>query len=121
MPVAPTVYVPIVLTSAAAAPTFNFNGGQFYIIDGRNGGTGTNKFITIANSSTTGQAVQFINEGASNVITYCTVTGVNTSTTSGTIVFSTTTGVNGNDNNTISNNCQKFLNQKFGQKNHHVE
>ncbi len=100
---AAAVAAPIVLTSAAAAPTFNFNGGQFYIIDGRNGGAGTNKFITIANSSTTGQAVQFINEGTSNVIKYCTIQGVNTSTTSGVIVFSTTTGTNGNDNNTIDN------------------
>lgn len=97
------VAAPIVLTSAAASPTFNINGGQYYIIDGRNGGTGTNKFITIANSSTTGQALQFINEGANNIIRYCTVQGVTTSATSGVIVFSTTTGANGNDNNTIDN------------------
>lgn len=98
---AAAVAAPIVLTSAAAAPTFDINGGQYYIIDGRNGGSGTNKFITIANSSTTGQALRFINEGSNNIIRYCTIQGVNTSTSSGVVVFSTTTGAGGNDNNTI--------------------
>ncbi|MEI6348299.1 MAG: T9SS type A sorting domain-containing protein [Bacteroidota bacterium] len=89
------------LTSAAASPTFNFNGGQYFIIDGRNGGSGSNKYITIVNSSLSGQAVQFINDGANNVIKYCTMQGVNNSASSGVVVFSTTTGSNGNDNNTI--------------------
>ncbi|MFO1482413.1 MAG: choice-of-anchor D domain-containing protein [Verrucomicrobiaceae bacterium] len=88
-------------SSNTTAATMDLNGAQFVTIDGRPGGSGTAKQLTIANTSTSGVALRFINEASSNMIKYVTLQGVNTSTSSGTVVFSTTTGANGNDNNTI--------------------
>ncbi len=85
------------------ATTLNLNGAKFVTIDGRAGGTGTAKNLTIANTSTTGVALQFINDASSNTVQYVTASGVNTSATSGVILFGTTTGTTGNDNNTIDN------------------
>jgi hypothetical protein len=64
-------------------------------------GGGTASQLTIENTSTSGVAVRFINEASSNTLRYTTLRGVNTSGLSGTVVFSTTTGADGNDNNTI--------------------
>ena len=90
------------ITSAdTTAATVNLNGAQFVTFDGRPGGVGTAKQLTIANTSTSGVAVRFINEASSNTLRYLTLQGVNTSATSGTVVFSTTTGANGNDGKTI--------------------
>jgi len=77
------------------AATVDLNGAQFVILDGRPGGLGTAKQLTIANTSTSGVALRFINEASSNAIQYITLQGVNTSATSGTVLFSTTTGTNG--------------------------
>ncbi|MFO1439996.1 MAG: right-handed parallel beta-helix repeat-containing protein [Verrucomicrobiaceae bacterium] len=100
---ASAVASPIVLTSAdTTAATVDLNGAKFVILDGRPGGAGTAKRLTIANSSTSGRAVRFINEASVNTLRHLTLQGVNTSASSGTVVFSTTTGVNGNDDNTIS-------------------
>lgn len=90
------------ITSAnTTAATVDLNGAQFLAIDGRPGGAGTAKQLTIANTSTSGVAVRFINEASTNTLKHLTLQGVNTSALSGTVVFSTTTGANGNDNNTI--------------------
>ncbi|MES2922576.1 MAG: hypothetical protein V4819_13575 [Verrucomicrobiota bacterium] len=83
------------------AATVNLSAAQFVTFDGRPGGTGTAKQLTIANTSTIGSAVRFINEASSNTLRYLVLHGVNTSATSGTVVFSSTGGANGNDNNTI--------------------
>ncbi len=91
---------------SSAAQTIDINGGQWWRIDGRPGGTGTAKELTISNTNTAGNAVRFINEASNNIIRYCDIRGVNTSTTNGVILFSTTTNPNGNgnDNNTIEFN-----------------
>jgi hypothetical protein len=47
----------------------------------------TTKQLTIANTSTTGYGIQFINAASNNTIKYVTVQGVNTSTTNGDILF----------------------------------
>lgn len=88
-------------SSNTTAATVDLNGAQFVTIDGRPGGTGTAKQLTLANTSTSGVALRFINEGSNNSLRYLTIQGVNTSASSGTVVFSTTTGTNGNDNNTL--------------------
>jgi hypothetical protein len=91
-----------VITSAnTTAATVDLRGAQFVTIDGRPGGLGTVKQLTIANTSTSGVALRFINEASNNTLRHLTFQGVNTSALSGTVVFSTTTGANGNDNNTI--------------------
>lgn len=90
------------ITSAdSTAATVDLHGAQFITFDGRPGGVGMAKELTIANTSTSGVAVRFINEASGNTLRQLSFRGVNTSATSGTIVFSTTTGANGNDNNTI--------------------
>ena len=91
------------ITSASTTATLDINAGNYWIIDGRQGGIGGTKDLTIDNSSTTGIALRYINEASNNVVKYSTISGVNTSITSGVVVFSTTSGLNGNDNNTIEN------------------
>ncbi len=92
----------LTITSAdTTAATVDLNGAQFVTFDGRPGGVGTAKELTIANTSTSGVAVRFINEASDNTLRDLTLQGVNTSASGGTVVFSTTTGANGNDNNTI--------------------
>jgi hypothetical protein len=83
------------------AATLDLNGAQFLTIDGRPGGVGAAKELSIANTSTSGVALRFINEASSNTVQYAILQGVNTSASSGVVVFSTTTGANGNDNNTL--------------------
>ena len=87
----------------ARAGTVDLNGAQFVTLDGRAGGIGTAKQLTIASTSIGGVAVRFINEASGNTLKFLTLRGVNTSASSGTIVFSATTGANGNDGNTIDN------------------
>ena len=91
------------IVGANAGPAIDFNGGIWWRLDGRPGGVGTTKGLVVSNTSTTGQAIRFINESSNNAVRYCDVKGVNTSTASGVILFSTTTGTNGNDNNLIDN------------------
>jgi hypothetical protein len=83
------------------AATVDLNGAQYVTFDGRPGGVGTAKQLTIENTSTSGVALRFINEASNNTFKHVTLRGVNTSASSGTVVFSTTTGANGNDNNTL--------------------
>ena len=73
--------------------------------DGRAGGTGSTIAWTFRNTRTAatfGSTFRFINDASNNTLTYLSVESQNASTASGTIFFSTTTGANGNDNNTIS-------------------
>jgi hypothetical protein len=94
----------LTITSANTTATIDLNGGSNTIFDGRPGGTGTAKQLTIDNTATGGVTIRFINDATNDTVKYCTVKGVNTSTGSaGVIFFSTTTGANGNDNNTIDN------------------
>jgi hypothetical protein len=88
-------------SSNTTAATVDLNGAQFVTIDGRPGGAGTAKQLTIANTNTSGVAVRFINEASGNTLRHLTLQGRNDSSVPGTVFFSTTNGANGNDNNTI--------------------
>lgn len=81
-------------------PLINFNGADRVTIDGRFGGSGN--YLRFFNSNTAGSTFQFINDATLNTLTYCTIQGTSAVTTSAIIVFSTTTGTTGNDDNTIS-------------------
>lgn len=59
--------------------------------------------LLIRNASATGSAITFINDATNNAIKNATIESGNTSSTSGTILFSTSTGTLGNSNNTIEN------------------
>ena len=90
------------IAGLAAAQTLNLNGAAYVTIDGRAGGAGVSQ-LTVSNTSTTGVPIQFINDARNDTVQFVTIAGVNTSTTGGDIVFSTTTGPIGNSNNTIDN------------------
>jgi hypothetical protein len=94
----------LTISSSNATGTINHNAGNYFIFDGRPGGTGISKFLTIENTANTGYALNYQNEASNNILRYLTIKGQNTSTTSGTIVFASTTGANGNDNNTVEYN-----------------
>jgi hypothetical protein len=89
-----------VITSASTTATIDINGGNYWIIDGRTGGTGS-KDLTISNTSTAvgGTAIRFINGGSNNVVKYTSLLSSFPSSTSGVVVFST----GSNANNTIDN------------------
>ena len=91
------------ITSTNTTATFDINGGSYWIIDGRAGGSGSTKQLTISNTSTAtgGTAIRFINEASNNTVKYCTLKSTYSTSSSGVVMFSTTTGTNGNDNNTI--------------------
>jgi hypothetical protein len=91
----------ISLTSTAAQ-TIIMNGATYWTFDGRPGGAGTNRELTIENTSATGIALQYLNDAQNNGINYCVVRGVNTSTASGAVVFGNATSF-GNSNNTFTN------------------
>jgi len=91
------------ITGSNATAIVNLDNAQFVTIDGRAGGVGTNKELTIQNTNTSGATIRFINDASNNTIKHTIVRGVVTSVLSGVILFSTTTGANGNDNNTIDN------------------
>jgi hypothetical protein len=92
------------IAGSSATTIIDLNSAKYHIIDGRPGATGSAKALVISNTNTSGAAIRFINDAQNNIVRYDTIKSVNTSTTSGTILFSTTTGANGNDNNTIDNN-----------------
>ncbi len=93
------------ITSSNTTATFDLNGANYVIIDGRVNGAGAKDLIVSNTSAATGgTAIRFINEASNNTVRYCTLRSVFSSATTGVLVFSTTTGSNGNDNNTIDNN-----------------
>ena len=93
------------ITSANATGTLRLDSAAKITFDGRVNATGSTKDLIIANTVTTGYAINFVNDANNNTIKYCTIRSVNTSTTSGTITFTTgIAGGTGNDNNTIDNN-----------------
>lgn len=93
------------LITSAAASVFVFDGASKVIIDGRPGSVGTSRELTIQNTATTGVSVRFLNGANNNTVTYTRINGVTTSTTSGVVLFSTSTAASGNSSNTISNSA----------------
>ncbi len=90
--------------TSSATQTIVFNGAQYVTFDGRPGSTGTVRHLTIENTSVTGVAVQYSNDGAYNGLNYCTLRGVNTAAGSGVVVFGNAlTGGIGNSYNSITN------------------
>jgi hypothetical protein len=86
-------------------PIFSINGGTYWNIDGRAGGAGTTKSLTIENISTSllSPGILLINGAQYNTITYCNIKSASTSTTfAGTVAFSTSTASIGNSFNTVS-------------------
>jgi hypothetical protein len=95
----------VTVSGAVDGALIKLDGAKNVTIDGRIGGAGSTKDLTISNTSISTAATQtilMINDAKSNTIKHAIVKGTNSATVSGTI--SITTGlVDGNDNNTIDN------------------
>lgn len=91
------------LTGSVANPIISLNNvADFITFDGRNGGTGVNKNLTIINTNTTNPVLRFINGANNNQILYTKIQSTNTGTTSGAVLFGTST-TGANTLNTIDN------------------
>ncbi|MEI7594110.1 MAG: fibronectin type III domain-containing protein [Bacteroidota bacterium] len=91
------------LVSSNTTGAFNFDGRKNIIIDGRVNATGSTKDLVLSCSGAGGYALQFINEASNISINYCKINSVDATAAEGTLLFSTTTTLNGNNNITISN------------------
>ncbi|MCK9408124.1 MAG: FG-GAP-like repeat-containing protein [Bacteroidetes bacterium] len=97
------------ITSSNSTGTLHINKANYVTIDGRPGGSGSAKELTIENTSASGFAVEFKNMAGNNTVRYCVIQGVNTSLSSGVIVFTGSavddygvSNTNGNFNNTVT-------------------
>ncbi len=91
----------ISLSGSSTNSIIRIENEDYVIIDGRPGGSGTNREITITNAGN-GPTVLFIDDASNNTLRFLNIVGsANTSNTSGVVMFSTTTRTTGNDNNTI--------------------
>jgi len=88
------------ISGSNSTAIINLNGARNVIFDGRPGGLGT-KDLIIANTNTGGPVIRFINDACNNTFRFCTIKGVTSSLTSGVVVYGSTTGTSGNDNNLI--------------------
>lgn len=90
--------------SNAAASLIRFDGADRVNIDGRFASTG--QYLMFRNTSNAAPTIGFLNDAQNNTVQYCIIESGNTSTTTtlgGAVHIGTTTGMNGNDNITISN------------------
>jgi len=94
------------ITGSNTVSIVDLNGAKYVTFDGRPGGAGTAKQLTISNTSTAtgGAAVRFTNEASSNAFRYLILRALYPSLTSGVVNLLSTSGTYGNDNNTIDNN-----------------
>lgn len=93
-----------------------FNKGDYVMIDGRPGGTGTTSQLSIINTNSDSPVVTFKNEANYNSVRYCTIKGGNSTTSEGLVFFggSSVSGTNGNKYDTITNNTiQNYSSNTF--------
>ncbi|MBK7213574.1 MAG: hypothetical protein IPH88_09860 [Bacteroidales bacterium] len=92
-----------------AGPIIDLNGADFVTIDGREGGTGTTKALTITNTNGgSGYAIRFVQDALNNTVRYCDL--VASPTGVGIVTFSTASALAsgvGNDFNSI-NTCNLY-------------
>ncbi|MEI7501953.1 MAG: T9SS type A sorting domain-containing protein [Paludibacter sp.] len=98
----------ISISGNLATPLIDLYGADNVTLDGRVNATGSTKDLNIINLSNSGTAgtstIRFINDATNNTVKYCNIKGSETVATSG-VVFFSTAGITGNDNNTIDNNA----------------
>ena len=92
------------ITTSSSTGTLMLNAANYIFFDGRPGGTGILKNLSIENTNIgAAPAIQFLNDASNNSFQYCNIKSANNSATSGTIVFGIAGTGNGNDNNSIDN------------------
>lgn len=100
------------ISGTVAQGMIRFSGSRRVIIDGNAGLTDNNinisgqyragtKYLTFRNINTANPTFTFINDAVGNTIMNCIIESNNAGTASGSILFSTTTGTQGNDSNVI--------------------
>jgi hypothetical protein len=92
----------VIFDGTLASPIFNFDGGDYFILDGTNG-TGSSRDMKIVNRNTANPVIQLINGAQFNAVRNVVAIGAATGTTTGIVKISTTTGV-ANSYNRISSN-----------------
>jgi hypothetical protein len=94
-----------VITSTSSVATISLADARYITFDGRPGGVGTAKQLTISNtaSSGTGPAVLFVNDASFNQLLHLKLQGQSYSAVTGVVFFSGSTAsvTNGNNNNLI--------------------
>lgn len=88
------------ITGHFAGGLIRLNNADSVTIDGSFAGSG--QFLSFSNTNTAGSTILFENDATYNTIRSCEIKGVNNTGTSGTIAFLGTTGIRGNDFNTIT-------------------
>lgn len=91
------------ISGTSSTATFSLDGAKYVRFDGRQGGIGTPKSLTITTTST-GVTINIVNDAQNNIINYCNIKGQRASSFSGTIFIGAASTGTGNDNNTIDNN-----------------
>jgi hypothetical protein len=95
--------------------TIDLNGASYVTIDGRAGGAGTTRNLSVIDSLGAGNAIRFVNDAHHNTLNYLIIQGATTGgTTNGVIQFSNGATTAGNSNNTISN-CEITKSDSFPQ------
>ena len=102
------------ISGSLDAPLIDLRGVSNVTIDGRVNMSGTGRDLIIVNNSTSNtggtSTIRFINDASNNTVKYCTIKGSSTSLcgtlqyVGANILFDTTSGTTGNDNNLIDNN-----------------
>ena len=93
----------LTISGNLSSPLIDLNGADNVTIDGRVNASGSSKDLVISNTNVGGSVIRFINDATYNYVKYSKLQGVTSSATNGIVLFSTTTGTTGNDNNTIDN------------------
>jgi len=88
------------VSGAVANGMIRLNGADRAVVDGRSGGSG--RYLRFRNTNTSNPVFTLMNDATNNTIRSSYIESPNTST--GIILFSTTTGTTGNNNNTITDN-----------------
>jgi hypothetical protein len=97
----PAPGVSSLINFSAAGTVMTNAGADFVTFDGRNGGTGTNRFLQFTNTITTGSTVTLSGDALYNQILYCILKGSTTTASTGILTINGPT--TGNNFYTIDN------------------
>ena len=93
----------------AAGQVIANTGADYIIFDGRNGGTGTNRFLQFTNTTTAGSAVTLSTDAQYNQIQYCVLKGSTTTASTGILTINAspfyTINQSNFDGSGLANNC----------------
>ncbi len=91
----------VTIGASSSTVVLDFNGASWIVFDGRPGGTGVTRALTIANVHTTASigTVRMYNGSTNNTFRYCRILGASTSTAAGTIYLGAPSSSVGNRKN----------------------